>query len=371
MVTIEDNFVTHAARLFLTISSFLAFTAFALVITILCSRIFKTYRSFRSKKLMDEFQKTVNALIILEHGKVDTGQFPLEFHLKELRQKTKTSFRKQLLIDLLIANKQNLTGTSASVLQTVYVRLKLEVFSYSKLNSFYSLKKVQGLQELAEMECVAYLPVIQELLDHRKLIVRQESFIAMVRLAGDSPFVLVDHYKGAITPWMQLTIHKHLARLPVEKLPKFFRWFYSSKREIKKFAIVMAHQFKQLEATPHLVALLDEIDIEIVGLAIEFLGDIGAEEYAEHIIAVGHRNLMHESLSIKVIHALGQIGNGKQHAEFLVWHMIHSPFPIRYEAMRIMHKLNLNCRDFLIDHNAGIDDDFERIYAHITTPLLF
>ncbi|MBA4057927.1 MAG: hypothetical protein C0490_24635, partial [Marivirga sp.] len=134
----------HEARLFLICAGVFVFTAFAFMITILCSRIAKTYRTFRSKKLTEEFQKTVNALIILDHGKEYATQFSLAFHLKELRQKIGTSFRKQILVDLLVANKQNLTGTSADILKMVYVQLQLKKFSYSKLKSFYSLKKVQG-----------------------------------------------------------------------------------------------------------------------------------------------------------------------------------------------------------------------------------
>lgn len=362
---------TDETRFFLACAGAFAFMAIAFMIAILGSRISKTFQTFKSRKLKEEFQKTINALIILDHGKEYTAQFSLGFHLKELRQKIKNSFRKQLLVDLLIANKQNLTGASATFLQKVYIQLKLKHFSYSKLNSRHHLKKVQGLQELAEMECVDYLPAIQELFNHKKLIVRQESFVAMVRLAGDSPFVLVDHYVGSITPWMQLTIHKHLAKLPAEKLPKFYRWFYSSKNEIKKFAIVMAHQFKQLDAIPHVIFLLDEIDTETAALAVEFLGDIGAEEYADNIVSLGKKHLMNDTLSLKVICALGQIGNGERHGTFLAWHMVRSSFPVRFEAMRVMDKLNLNCRDFLVDFNFENDDDFESIFAHIKTPLLF
>lgn len=362
---------TDEARVFLACARIFSFTAFFFLMAILGSRIFKTYQAFRSKKLQEEFQKIVNALIILEHGRENTSQFSLEFHLMELRKETGTKFRKQVLVDVLIANKLNLTGTSAVILQKVFGRLHLEKFSYSKLKSIYSLRKVKGLQELAEMECVEYLSAIQELFNHRKLIVRQESFIAMLRLSCNSPFVLVDHYRGVITPWMQLTIHKHLAKLPSDKLPKFYRWFYSSKNEIKKFAIIMAHQFKQLEAIPHIIFLLDEIDTEIAGLAVEFLGDIGAEEYVTDIVRIGQENFLNENLSLKVIQALGQIGNGKQHGSFLAWHMVHGSLAVRFEAMRVMHKLNLNCRDFLIDVDPANAKEFESIFAHITTPLLF
>ena len=254
-------------------------------------------------------------------------------------------------------------------MRKIYIRLHLKKFSCAKLSRSSVLKKIQGLHELAEMECVDALPAIQPLLNHKSLIVRQESFIAVVRL-GAAPFALVDKFSDPITPWMQLIMHKHLTVSSPERIPKFHHWFYQPNREIQKFAIAMAHQFRQTEAIPHLAVLLISQDIEMAGLAVNALGDMGAVEYADAIANLGKSNPLNDALSVQVIRALGQIGNAEKHGAWLAWQMTHGSYHIRLEAMGVMRKLNLNCRDFLIDFNTANDDVFESMYAHITEPLL-
>ncbi len=355
---------------FVALALCFAGTAVVFLIVIMISRIIKTRHTENVDALREDFQKTINALIILDQSKDRNSHFSLNFYLKGLREKLSNDLRKQVLIDVLIANKKNLRGTPAKILKKIYVRLQLKKISYSKLNQTNTLTIVQGLQELTEMECADYLPTVQELFYHKDTLVRQESFIGLVRLTGDSPFVLVDHYQGFVTPWMQLMVHKHLTTLPLDKLPKFYRWFYSDSNEIKKFAVVMATQFRQAEAIPHLSVLLDDINEEISGLAVAMLGEMGAVEHANLIEKMGRENLLNDSFSLRAIHALEQIGNPEEHGSFLAWHMVHGSPLTRFEAMRAMHKLKMNCRDFLIDFNAANDELFENIYRHVTTPLL-
>jgi len=355
---------------FLAIALVFGVIGISCITTILASRILKTNRKRRHDSLREEFQKTINGLIILEHSKGNLNRFSLAFYLKDLRSKIRSSVSKQLLIDLLIANKRNLKGDSAAVLKRVYVRLRLKRYSCSKLTRHSSIKKIQGLQEIAEMECYDMLPAVQELFTHKKVSIRQESFIAMVRLASSSPFVLVDDYVGPITPWMQLTIHKQLASISPDKLPKFWRWFYSANKEIQKFAITMAHQFMQLDSIPHLSLLLNAVNVEIAGMAAEVLADMGAVEHSEAILNLGNRHTMNESLSLRVIRSFERIGNAEVHGTFLAWHMIHGSYAVRIEAMRVMQKLNLDCRNFLVDFDGTSDNDFQNIYAHINNPLL-
>ena len=109
----------------------------------------------------------------------------------------------------------------------------------------------------------------------------------MVPLASSSPFVLVDHYLDAITPLMQSTIHKHLAGLPSDKLPKFHRWFYSANKEIRKLAVMMTNHFRQLDGIPHLARMLGSKDLELAGMAAEVLGNMGVLSMWKQLLPSG------------------------------------------------------------------------------------
>lgn len=359
----EEVIILSCAIIFLASGTLFLFS-------ILISRIVKTQRNLTFLKLRDVFQKRLNAFIIQESSGATANSFSWQYNLNELRKQLPNAYRKQLLLDLLITNKQNLSGSAASTLRKVYLRLGLKKVSRAKLYRYNSIKKIQGLHELAAFECKDVLPEIKALFNHRKRSVREESLVAMIRLLGAAPFALLRGYTGTISPWMQLTIHKYLATLPSDRLPKFSHWFTSDNKAIKKFAIAMVCQFKQYKAIPRLAVLLKDEDVEIGGLAASVLGNMGASEYADEIAELGKRQITNDSVSLSVIKALAQIGNPEKHNAFLGWQMIHGSYAIRVEAMRALHQLKMSIHDFLIDFNTENDQQFDRIYRHITNPLL-
>lgn len=132
----------------------------------------------------------------------------------------------------------------------------------------------------------------------------------------------------------------------------------------------MTCQFKQYKAIPRLAVLLQHEDTAIAGLAARVLGNMGASKYADQIAVLGKLQVANDSVSLSVVKALAQIGNPEKHNAFLGWQMIHGSYAIRMEAMRALHQLKLNIHDFLIDFNTENDQQFDRLYKHITNPLL-
>lgn len=337
---------------------------------ILFSRIFKTYRVKKNTALSEQLQRKLNVFVLYETDNSRIKIFPWRYHLQELRRKVRSTNQKQLLVNLLITNKQNLSGNAAITLKKVYIRLGLKRFSQNKLQQHSTLSKIRGLHELAEMGCVDALPFIQTLFTHRNKKVREESFIAMVRLAGASAFTLLPNYKESISDWTQIVIYKHLSQLPAQRLPKFHQWFSGTSPAVKKFALNMIKEFKQLKAIRTLASLLTDDDLEIAAKAAETLGDLGAAEHAEAIAQLGRRNMLHEALSISVVQALAKIGDGAKHQSFLSWHMIHGSHSLRMEAMKALMQLKVDLLNACIDFNLDNDKEFGSMYAHVADPLL-
>ncbi len=360
----------ETVRIILVASLIFFAVALCFVVFVLLSRILKTRRDKNDLRLRNSFQKTVNGLIVLDHAKGDNGHHSLAYYLKDLRRMIRSRRSRQVLITLLIANKQTLIGNSALILQKVYIRLQLKKFSLAKLDSSNDLRKIQGIQELAEMECVDALSAIRKLFVHKNVMVQQESFIAMVRLAGATPFILVDEYKGPITPWMQLIIHKHLTSVVREKLPPFFEWFHNPNEEIRKFAIMMAHQFRQTEAIDHLYKLLEDNNPAIAGLAAEKLGDMGTAEHADAIVALGRRHPENTELLLQVVYALSQLGNKADHGLWLRDLLHNGSYNVRFAAMRALKTLSTDLYA-LINSDPGLKSNAtESMHAHISEPLL-
>lgn len=361
--------ITEAIILYCALA--LIATSGLFLVTILLSRLQKTAEAREYENVKDSFQKRLNSFLIV--GDVNdekVNPFSWRYFLEDFRQQLSRNFQKQLLIDLLMSNKQNLSGYSGDRIRKVYIRLQLKAFSRSKLTKRNAYKKISGLKELAEMGCEDALPEIHRLFRGRNPMVRAESFIAMVRLGGAGSLDLVRGYNRPVPLWIQVRMQKHLSTVSRDRVPKFQYWLSSSNADLKKFAIKMTCHFKQLESLPRLAIMLRDKDVEIAGLAAWALGEMGAGQHAFAIEKLGKLHMLDERLSLSVIQALGHLGKPLDHKLYLSWHMIHGSAQVRMESMRNMHKLKINCRDLLIDFNLNNDHEFESIYSHIMEPLL-
>ena len=120
---------------------------------ILSSRIVLTQPEDKLEWLREQLQNKINALILSENERVPQRPFQWQIHLRELRLLLDNSKHQQLMIDLLVMNKQNFTGRSSVALRKIYLRLGLKRLSRQKLSHTNYQVNMQGLQELAEMGC--------------------------------------------------------------------------------------------------------------------------------------------------------------------------------------------------------------------------
>ena len=363
---ITHGFIVDQSFLVSCIIAFLAIALFFLLI-IMMSRVVKTQVAKRREILRDKLQRKINAIIFSKDGSV--SKFPWNFHLMNIRSLLPCPSDKQLMIDLIISNKQNLLGHYAIILRKIYIRLGLKRFSIGKLSHRSSLIKIKGLQELAQMEIDDSLPLMKNMFYRSNKKVRQEVFTAMVRIGGSWPFSLITEYAEPIAGWMKVVIHKHLSTLPVHQLPKFYEWLASTNPSVRAFAIEMIKHFQQLEAADTLASLLQNDDQDLAVMAADALSELGVHQYANEIMLLGRKNMHHERRTIKIIRSLGKIGN-ENNKEFLAFHMIHGPYRIRFAAMQALLKLKIPVLDQRIDFNINHDNDFDDLYQHLTDPLL-
>jgi hypothetical protein len=337
---------------------------------ILANRVVSTQRENKLAWLRDLMQRKINVLVIYENERMPQKPFQWAFHLDELRSLMDNYWHQQLMIDLLVTNRQNLTGKSSAVLRKVYLRLGLRRMSRQKLQHANHHVKIQGIQELAEMECTDALPIIHDLMHNNNRQVCEEAFMAWVQLAGKISFDEVPNYNGRISDWMQMTIHKHLSRLSANELPKFYLWLCSQNPFVRKLAINMIAEFRQLEAIPALVTLLQDNDKHIVCRAVEVLGDLGANEQCDDVAHLGKKHLLDEMISLSVAQTMTKIATGKKHIAYLGWQMVHGSHAVKKAAMQALLALHVNLLDARLDFNIDNDAELEAIYDHLTSPLL-
>ena len=342
------------------------------IAAIFITRIAKTYKLQHTGPLRVQYQKILNAIVI--HETFSTTAPPVsafEYRLAELRNLVGNNIlNEQLLIDQILEIKKNLSGNSARVLIATYENLELYKLSLGKLKRGHSWqKKALGIRELAEMNYTAGLPDILKYLEASHETLREESFMAVVRLRPDNPLFFLDTYHNPLSPWMRINIHHYLARLDTRKLPVFSRWFRNDNTDVALFSISMARQFRQAQAVSVLMDLLDSPNEKILGLTLETLAALDAYDSADKLATLQPGFWDNEKLSLRLVNCLGKIGDPSRHTSIIARFLDHPAYSVRFQAAQALKQLGPEA--YLILLQAGAEKEgLDKIIRHINEPLL-
>lgn len=348
---------------------FCLFFAIALMLFLFCSRIYKSWRINTAFQVREHCRGIVNALVVNDTLSDSKSLPAYQYHLEQIRLMTRGSaFRNDVLINLLLDIKKNLSGSSAQAILGIYDALALERYSVKKLRSFSWQKRAQAIRELGEMKRTGCILDIFRFIHSRNATLRQESFMALVRLQETNPFSFLDRYRETITPWMQLTIHAFLRHEDVRRLPDFSRWFKNANPSVRLFTIQMAKQFRQREALPKIVGLISDSDPIIATAALEAIIEMEAFEHADAVIRELH--MSHGAKLIACIRAAGKIGEPAQTAVELERYLAHPDYTIRFAAAESMYKLGSVGRERLEKYNTIHANQLQSTIGHLYEPLL-
>lgn len=339
------------------------------ILFVLASRVIKTIALKKKNTLRDNFQKSINGLIIL----LSTSRVPepsYRYHIKKLNHDIRRPFAKQVMVDQLIAIKKNLTGESAKAVDLLYVHLGLKGFSMRKIKSMSSVTRAEGIRELAELNCYQALPMILSFLHATDKTLREEAFMAVVRMHNGNILGFLDHYRKAITPWMKMIIHHHLTLMDGRKLPLFSKWFTSPNPDVVLFSISMAAHFRQVTTVPQLIALLKHKNTRIVSQAIETLGRLETETVADSLLSISGRYWTNEKISAQIVRSLGQTAYKEEHNRALSKYVSHPGHTVRTHALKALVRNGVKPDDIINTVELSERKTVTAILEHITEPLL-
>jgi hypothetical protein len=346
--------------------------AFIFVLILFASRFVKSYFQRRERRLKDQYGKILNKIIIHEtYSKPGQRVSSFDFRMAELRLVMgHSNFNQQVLIGHLLLMKKNLTGNAVGAILATYRELELYKLSLRKLKSLQWQKKALGIRELAEMKHEEGTRVIMRFLNARNQTLREEIFMALVRMEEDNPLFFLDQYNGTITHWMLINIHYYLSRLDVRKLPLFSRWFSHPDISVVIFSVHMVRQFRQSASIPGVVSLLATDHPRLLEIVIETLGELEAYPYVEDVLRLTERVWSSEGLSRRLVRCVGSLGEPARHANDVVRFLEHSDYYVRFEAALALEKLEPEGPEALERFNHANGRCLEGIIRHIREPLL-
>ena len=260
---------------------------FCLIITllfavILGSRIFKTNRLVTERYIQRKYQQIFTQLLFEDDDRLISDTFFKLFDKKDLKRK----HRRSVLLEELIHLHENFTGETAVRLELIYRKLGFHLDSIKKLKSRRWYVVAKGMRELALMNIHEAKDRISRFVSNRNDILRMEARISLVKLSENDPLFFLANETEALSAWDMANLHAMLVKIPESNIPFFSNWLNSPNKTVVLFCISMIGAFRQNDAIPVLLRLLDQQDELIKQAAIKALREMNAQQAEEKLIAM-------------------------------------------------------------------------------------
>ncbi|MES2830238.1 MAG: hypothetical protein V4687_18910 [Bacteroidota bacterium] len=222
--------------------------------------------------------------------------------------KNKDIVFKQSLVKLLLYFKFNLSGAITRIISATYSRLRLREFTLGKLRSKQWFIKAQGLNEVQEMKDNHSIAAVSTLLTDDNDDVRVAAYTALLKLNSKNPFAFLSDEEGEFSEWHQILLMDTITKADGLAIPDFKVYLGTTNRSIILLCIKLIIHYKQFDAVPKLMSILDHEDEFVRNQLICALGMLGATE-AEERLKRRYPTETNQNKS-QILATLGQIASG-------------------------------------------------------------
>jgi hypothetical protein len=337
-------------------------TSIIVYLVIFFSRVRVAYINMRTDEARELISDKLNSYLYFMEGVGQVTRGDVR-HLTQELLKLKSKVVKQVLLDQIIYLSRNLTHSTSNILHTLYRRLGLKTISVNKLTASAWEVKAQGISELKEMSPVVKLPDILRLTHSRNDDLRVEAQAAYIRLNTSNPFSFLDNTPEVLLEWHQIILFDEVTRSETISIPSFSAWLNSGNTSIVLFCIKLIVHYTQLDAIPHLIALMEhKEEEEVQNRSINALGKLEAREAEEPMVAL--YPTLCTSCKIEVLKALGRIGGG-DYIPFLSAQFTESDsYYTQKYAMCSLKVLTEHTKEEVLAEFSGISAQREGIIHH-------
>ncbi len=274
---------------------------------------------------------------------------------------------RQILIDRIISYKKGFSGTIAQLLRKLYQDLEFDKVSYKKMNSVKWSKKIKGIRELVDMDIPISDVNVLPLTNSKRRELRSEARNAYVKLSKNEPFKFFDISTEPLLMWEQIELFKTITTTKDISIPNFARWItYSNNKSIISFCLKLIVHYKQTDAAPAIVKLLDSKDHALRAEAINTLGKIKYLPVEDQLIHIyTHQPLV---CQLEILKAIGRIGTGR-HTQFLKQEFLYSTdFDVRKNAAKSI--IMSDAQDIVEELFQSTTPENKLILKHAKNPLI-
>ncbi|WP_291964442.1 HEAT repeat domain-containing protein [Maribacter sp.] len=288
----------------LTILFFVLAVIYFIGVFIIRNRI--TLKNSRTKDKKVEFSPMINEFLFYEDS--NTKEEKMNYlNLKvQIRELIKNNFDREVLTEVLLDLRKDLSGNSQSVLIELYQDLGLHHDAYEKLKSSKWQVVSSGILELTTMEVEDSYGLIVRFINHRQSTIRKQAEIAVVNLKEEGIKYFLDNTKYKIAEWQQLKLLDVLRHKPNYTPPQFGLWLTSTNTHVVLFALRLIKYYNQSDAEQSIITLLKHKKREIQAEAIECIKEFHFVN-ALLTLKLVYTKASHD-IKISILDAIGELG---------------------------------------------------------------
>lgn len=279
-----------------------------------------------------------------------------EHMLKQMQDK----FSREIFMDLLLDLHSNISGEISDKLIGLYNSLGLKKYSIAKVHSRNWHIKAHGFRELAQMNVTEANHEIFKYINHKNIILRIESELALVKLHLDYPLHFLENLTYKFTDWGQINMYDTFVFHNIE-LPSFKGVLDSNNESVIIFSLRMIGLYRQKDAFKDVLVLLNHESEVVRENAIFALKHLRMPESLSYLRDIFEKET--HSNKILILETM-IILHDRSNLNFLVHTMHMADFNIRLEAAISLHRIGADGDRILDDLLVDANREMLRIITH-------
>jgi len=354
------------------VAAFVAFFSFILIvitlIVIFCNRVRKVRKKEAIAKAENIIFEELSEHLLTYDTVTDIPEEEMNETVCKLNKlKNQDKVFRRTMVHLMVYFQMNMRGTVANIISSAYSRLKLREFTLGKLRSYFWFKKTQGLAEVQGMRDGHSLPEVQNLIDDSNQDVRVAAYNVLLKLKADNCFDFMVDEQGELSEWHQIMLEDAVVKTPGLEIPNFKIYLTTECKGIILLCIKLIVHYRQYNAVPKMLSMLDHEQEDVRNQIIEALGKLNSDSYEERLIERYPEETIKNKSAILI--ALGQSGSTLS-GDFIMKKFLGAKnFDILENAAAAIISHPGRLKDSLTANMSQLDEKHQAILEHFEEPL--
>ncbi len=210
-------------------------------------------RSIAERK--DKMAPMISAFLFYNAEASEEGHKDYIAQKVRIRQMLKDPLNREVLSEILLDLRKDLTGDVQLQLFELYQDLGLHMDAFKKLKSWRWEVVSQGIEALTEMRVTLAYTFIKSFVNDKRGVIRKQAQLATVTLKPEGISYFLDTARYRISEWQQLNLLDILRHKKDFIPPSFKSWLISKNTDVVLFALRLIKYYNQSDANEELIQL--------------------------------------------------------------------------------------------------------------------